>query len=56
MGRLLIGLPDGRLTYVFRIDVSDLGSPGTSDTYGILLSNGYNSGVQTLMGGNVTIH
>jgi hypothetical protein len=47
---------DGSGTYAFRIDLSDLGSPGTADTYGILLSNGYNSGVHSLMGGNVTIH
>jgi hypothetical protein len=47
---------DGTGTYVFRIDLSDLGSPGSSDTYGIQLSNGYNSGVHTLQGGNITIH
>jgi hypothetical protein len=47
---------DGTDNYVFRIDLSDLGSPGSSDTYGILLSNGYNSGVHTLSGGNITIH
>jgi hypothetical protein len=47
---------DGTGTYVFRIDLSDLGSPRSGDTYGILLSNGYNSGVQTLSGGNITIH
>jgi hypothetical protein len=47
---------DGSGTYAFRIDLTDLGSPGTADTYGILLSNGYNSGVHSLMGGNVTIH
>jgi hypothetical protein len=47
---------DGSGTYVFRIDVSDLGSPGTSDTYGIMLSNGYDSGIHPLGGGNITIH
>jgi hypothetical protein len=47
---------DGTGTYVFRIDVTDQGSPGTNDAYGIVLSNGYNSGVHPLLGGNVTIH
>jgi hypothetical protein len=47
---------NGSGTYVFRIDVTDLGSPGSGDTYGILLSNGYDSGVHNLGGGNVTIH
>ena len=41
---------------MFRIDVTDMGSPGTNDTYGIILSNGYASGQKTLQGGNVTIH
>ena len=36
--------------------MTDLGEPGTSDTYRIQLSNGYDSGVQTLNGGNVQIH
>jgi hypothetical protein len=47
---------DGSGTYVFRIDVTDQGSPGTNDTYGITLSNGYLSGSHRLSGGNVTIH
>jgi hypothetical protein len=41
---------------VFRIDVQDLGEPGTSDTYRIRLSNGYDSGEQVLSGGNIQIH
>jgi hypothetical protein len=40
----------------YRIDVTDQGEPGTSDTYEIRLSNGYDSGLQTLSGGNVQIH
>jgi hypothetical protein len=32
------------------------GEPGTVDTYRIRLSNGYDSGEQTLVGGNVQIH
>ena len=47
---------DGTGSVDFRIDVTDLGEPGTSDTYRILLSNGYDSGTQTLSGGNIQIH
>jgi hypothetical protein len=36
--------------------MGDRGEPGTSDKYWIFLSNGYNSGNQTLLGGNVQIH
>jgi hypothetical protein len=42
--------------YVFRIDVRDGDAFATSDAYGIMLSNGYDSGVHALQGGNVTIH
>jgi Bacterial Ig-like domain (group 1) len=47
---------DGAGTYDYRIDLKDLGEPGSSDTYRIRLSNGYDSGEQTLEGGNVQIH
>ncbi len=47
---------DGSGTYFFRIDLIDLGNPGTGDSYGITLSDGYASGLQTLQGGNITIH
>ncbi len=47
---------NGAGIYFFRIDVQDLGEPGTSDTYRIRLSNGYDSGVQVLTGGNIQIH
>jgi hypothetical protein len=47
---------DGAGSYIYRIDVEDHGEPGTSDKYWIILSNGYNSGSQTLIGGNVQIH
>ena len=40
----------------YRIDVTDNGEPGTADTYRIRLSNGYDSGEQTLTGGNVQAH
>jgi hypothetical protein len=47
---------DGSGSFFYRIRVTDNGEPGTSDIYGILLSNGYFSGDQTLEGGNVQIH
>ena len=47
---------DGAGSVDYRIDVTDLGEPGSSDTYEIRLSNGYDSGLQTLTGGNVQIH
>ena len=47
---------DGAGTYNYRIDLEDLGEPGSTDTYRIRLSNGYDSGKQTLEGGNVQIH
>jgi hypothetical protein len=48
---------NGSGMHEFRIDVQDLGEPGVGrDTYRISLSNGYDSGVQRLKGGNVQIH
>jgi hypothetical protein len=47
---------DGAGEFAYRIHVEDRGEPGTSDKYWILLSNGYDSGSQTLIGGNVQIH
>ena len=47
---------DGSGTFDYRIDLTDLGEPGTADTYRIRLSNGYDSGEQVLDGGNVQIH
>jgi hypothetical protein len=46
---------DGGFATAYRITVTDLGEPGTSDTYGILLDTGYYSGEKTLEGGNVQI-
>ena len=40
----------------YRIDLTDQGEPGSSDTYRIRLSTGYDSGEQVLSGGNVQIH
>jgi hypothetical protein len=47
---------DGAGAFAFRIDLKDLGEPGTSDTYRVRLSNGYDSGTQVLNRGNVQIH
>jgi hypothetical protein len=48
---------DGSASYVFAIDVKDLGEPGAGvDHYRIRLSNGYDSGDQVLDGGNIQIH
>jgi len=51
---------DGQGTHVYRIDVQDLGEPGVgSDTYRmriVRLVGLYDSGEQTLLGGNVQIH
>jgi hypothetical protein len=47
---------DGSGSVGYQIDVTDAGEPGSSDTYRIQLSNGYDSGVQVLYGGNVQIH
>ncbi|MEO8290110.1 MAG: Ig-like domain-containing protein [Gaiellaceae bacterium] len=47
---------DGAGTFDYRIDVKDIAEPGTSDTYRIRLSNGYDSGEQLLKGGNIQIH
>jgi Mg-chelatase subunit ChlD len=48
---------DGAGTFDYRIDVVDNGEPGAgSDTYRIRLSNGYDSGVKTLLGGNIQVH
>jgi len=47
---------DGSGSFDYRIDLKDLAEPGSSDTYRIRLSNGYDSGEQVLEGGNVQIH
>jgi len=47
---------NGAGSFFYRINVKDVGEPGVGrDTYWILLQNGYNSGQQTLEGGNVQI-
>jgi hypothetical protein len=47
---------DGGGSFNNRIDVEDHGEPRTSDKYWSVLSNGYNSGNQTLVGANLQIH
>jgi len=47
---------NGSGSFFYRINVKDVGEPGVGrDTYWILLETGYNSGQQTLEGGNVQI-
>jgi hypothetical protein len=47
----------GSGSFDYRIDVSDNGEPGAgSDTYRVRLSTSYDSGTQTLIGGNVQLH
>jgi hypothetical protein len=47
----------GAGSFDYRIDVTDNGQPGIgSDTYRIRLSTGYDSGEQTLVGGNIKLH
>jgi hypothetical protein len=49
------GTINGSGPFNFRINVQDLGGPGrTQDTYWLLIE-GYNSGEQTLRGGNIEI-
>jgi Big-like domain-containing protein len=48
---------NGSGSFDYRIDVTDNAEPGAgTDTYRIRLSNGYDSGTQTLEGGNVQLH
>jgi hypothetical protein len=47
---------NGAGAFAFRIDVTDLGEPGKNDRYRIRLSNGYDSGDQQLVSGNIVIH
>jgi hypothetical protein len=47
---------NGAGSFDYRIDLKDMAEPGSSDTYRIRLSNGYDSGEQVLSGGNVQTH
>jgi hypothetical protein len=46
---------DGVAGFTFTATLTDLGEPGTSDTFALSLSNGYTSS-GTLVGGNVQVH
>jgi len=51
------GTIDGSGSYAFRIRMTDNQEPGTGfDVYGIIISNGYDSGDKVLEGGNIQIH
>jgi hypothetical protein len=48
---------DGTGSFYYRLNVEDNAEPGKdTDKYWILVGNGYDSGNQTLMGGNIQIH
>ena len=46
---------NGQAGFTYKVDVSDNGEPGRSDTFALRLSNGY-SASGTLGGGNIQIH
>ena len=46
---------DGVAGFTFTCTVTDLGEPGTSDTFSLSLSSGY-AASGTLVGGNVQVH
>ncbi len=47
---------DGEGSYEYILDLVDAGEPGRADLFRLRLSNGYDSGEQPLLGGNVQIH
>ena len=47
---------DGSGSHVFKIDVADKSKIGGTDSYGITLDTGYQSGQHDLSGGQITIH
>jgi hypothetical protein len=47
---------DGDGVHEFTLDLVDAGEPGRSDLFRIRMSNGYDSGEQPLLGGNVQVH
>jgi Bacterial Ig-like domain (group 1) len=50
-----VGTVDNIHPVSYRIDLTDAGEPGTSDTYRIRLNNGYDSGEHQLLGGNIQV-
>jgi hypothetical protein len=50
-------MDSGTGPWMFRIDLTDMAEPGRNDTFRIQLTNGYDSGEQTLeKGGNIQLH
>lgn len=47
---------DGQGSYEYTLDLVDAGEPGRADLFRLRLSNGYDTGEQPLLGGNVQIH
>lgn len=46
---------NGQGGFTYRVDVTDNGEPGRSDTFALMLSNGY-TGSGNLAGGNIQLH
>jgi hypothetical protein len=51
-----IATVDGEGSYEYTLDLVDSGEPGRADLFRLRLSNGYDSGEQPLLGGNIQIH
>ena len=47
---------DGQGAYEYTLELADAGEPGRADLFRLTLSNGYDTGEQPLLGGNVQIH
>ena len=47
---------DGAGSHVFRLDLVDNGEPGTADTFRLRVDDGYDTGLQTLLNGNLQAH
>ena len=47
---------NGAGSFVFRLDVADNGEPGSTDTFRLRMSDGYDTGPKTLSGGNLQAH
>jgi hypothetical protein len=47
---------DGAGSYVFRLDLADNGEPGRLDTFRLRMSDGYDTGTQNLVSGNLQAH
>ena len=47
---------DGAGSHVFRLDLVDNGEPGTADTFRLRMDDGYDTGLQTILNGNLQAH